>query len=86
MCGSNFVRLKGASVGIGVGDGGSSSATGTFTNCTFTSNVLVIRRYSHLQGTCKHLTVACVCVCVCGFDSYVLRVYFPGCKSCGACE
>ena len=53
------------------------SGTGTFTDCTFTSNTAVSRR-SYLGGTCKHLTVV-----VCAASS-LLRVYLAGSKSCGA--
>ena len=56
-----------------------NEGTGTFTDCTFTSNTAVSHR-SHLKGTCRHLTVV---VCVTLFQ---LRVYFAGSKSYGACE
>ena len=73
MCGIVVVSLQGGAVYI------SSSGTGTFANCSFTSNTAVSRRL-YLGGTCKHLTVV-VCAAL-----FLLRVYFAVCKSCGACE
>ena len=51
VCGFVVVPLQGGAVYIS-----GSGASGTFANCSFTSNTAVSRR-SYLGGTCKHLTV-----------------------------
>ena len=73
VCGIVVVPLQGGAVYINGG-------TGTFTDCTFTSNTAVSCHCSYFEGTCKHLTVV-VCVAL-----LLLRVYFAARKSCGACE
>ena len=58
MCGFVVVPLQGGAVSIS-----GSGASGTFANCSFTSNTAV-SRCSNLQGTCKSLTVVCGALCL----------------------